>query len=285
MAETTSGDVLGSILFYGKDSTDSTEGGAQIRATQVGAAGTNNLPTKLEFITTSASAMNQTPLTLESDGSATFAGTVDAKGLIHKFGLMSTGAIGDVFDSTIGTRLCIQSVVLSDPMLSLGYYSSGYGLDIWLMNTNPLWDAYYDNRSDGRSHIFRNNTGSDGNETVLATIGDNATFTGGVTAARFNSSTATFSANGTTDVDTGLVPIHGPHFVTVSFGSTTYRPYNSVFISHYQGTNVNNTYTQIFGTAYVILTWSGWNANNLYFKTTDASCFAAEVTIKILNLY
>ncbi|MDP6771306.1 MAG: hypothetical protein QF704_11470, partial [Anaerolineales bacterium] len=37
-----------------------------------------------------------------------------------------------------------------------------------------------DNRSDGRSHIFRNNTTSDGNETILATIGDNTTFTGKV---------------------------------------------------------------------------------------------------------
>ena len=102
-------------------------------------------------------------------------------------------------------------------------------------------------------------------------------------AKNFNSGYAQITANGTTDVDTGLVPCHGPHFVMVTFGSTTYRPYNSVFISHYQGTSVNNTYTQIFGTAFVTLTWSGWNSDNLYFKTTGAS--SGDVYIRILNLH
>jgi hypothetical protein len=66
---------LGAIVFYGVDSGNNFDVGAQIHAIQDGAAGTR-VPTKLRFNTASSSAVNSDVLVLNTDASAVFSGNV-----------------------------------------------------------------------------------------------------------------------------------------------------------------------------------------------------------------
>ena len=84
-------------------------------------------------------------------------------------GNLASGAMGDVFDATIGTRLGITSAGNESPVLSLGMYSAAYGLDVWVGETST-WNTYFDNKQSTSDFVFRGNTAVDGSEVELMRI-------------------------------------------------------------------------------------------------------------------
>src|SRR3989344_2487882 len=71
------------------------------------------------------------------------------------FGSLYNGNNGTINGASNPLRLIVNNGLL-EPALTLGYYSSGYGLDLWV-GTSGLAPIYFDNRNED-AIIFRRKT-------------------------------------------------------------------------------------------------------------------------------
>lgn len=72
------------------------------------------------------------------------------------FGSLTNGANGSINGASNPLRLIVNSPSTQESALTLGYYSSGYGLDLWV-GTSGLSPVYFDNRNED-AIIFRRKT-------------------------------------------------------------------------------------------------------------------------------
>lgn len=76
-----------------------------------------------------------------------------------QIGTLSSGLNGSINGASNPTRLIVNGANGSEAALTLGYYSAGYGLDLWVpANPSAPWPTYIDNINAYSGFRFRNNT-------------------------------------------------------------------------------------------------------------------------------
>jgi hypothetical protein len=95
-------------------------------------------------------------MTLDASGNLGVGNTIQSN-VNYQFGQSLTDSFGTIPNCTIGRRLGVSASPYS-PVLSLGHYSSSYGMDLWV-DTAGLSPGYIDIRQN-ESLIFRKNTTS-----------------------------------------------------------------------------------------------------------------------------
>ena len=76
-----------------------------------------------------------------------------------QIGTLSSGVNGSINGASNPTRLIVNGATGSEAALTLGYYSSGYGLNLWVpANPSAPWPTYIDNINAYSGFRFRNNT-------------------------------------------------------------------------------------------------------------------------------
>lgn len=76
-----------------------------------------------------------------------------------QIGTLSSGLNGSINGASNPTRLIVNGANGSEAALTLGYYSAGYGLDLWVpANPSAPWPTYIDNINANSGFRFRNNT-------------------------------------------------------------------------------------------------------------------------------
>ena len=123
-----------------------------------GTTGMYTTATGLEMLSDSyffGSRAGGTLMNLNSAGNLGVGNSVQAN-VNYQFGTNLVDSFGTIPDCTIGRRLGVTGTTYNSPVISLGYYSSAYGMDLWV-GTTGLAPCYIDVRQN-ENLIFRNNT-------------------------------------------------------------------------------------------------------------------------------
>jgi hypothetical protein len=96
-----------------------------------------------------------TVVTISNSGDLGVGNNVQAN-VNYQFGTSLIDSFGTIPNCTIGRRLGVTGTTANSPVISLGYYSSAYGMDLWV-GTTGLAPCYIDVKQN-ESLIFRRNT-------------------------------------------------------------------------------------------------------------------------------
>lgn len=85
-------------------------------------------------------------------------GTTNPAGMLQ-IGTLFSGVNGSINGASNPTRLIVNGTNGSEAAITLGYYSAGYGLNVWVpANPSAPWPTYIDNINANSGFRFRNNT-------------------------------------------------------------------------------------------------------------------------------